>query len=115
MTRRQLKKFVPSRVVLTYINTYPLKIMRILILLLAFIFTQESRAQTELIPVLPDTTYNYANPSLPAHFLAGDVGAIDTTPAANPTTNAGATLGRVLFYDKDLSLQVIKLIVFEKY
>ena len=104
MTRRQLKKFVPSRVVLTYFNTYPIKIMRILILLLAFIFTQESRAQTELIPVLPDTTYNYANPSLPAHFLAGDVGAIDTTPAANPTTNAGATLGRVLFYDKDLSL-----------
>jgi cytochrome c peroxidase len=27
----------------------------------------------------------------------------DNTPAANPVTNAGATLGRVLFYDKNLS------------
>jgi cytochrome c peroxidase len=28
----------------------------------------------------------------------------DTTPPDNPTTNAGATLGRVLFYDKRLSI-----------
>jgi cytochrome c peroxidase len=63
-----------------------------------------SQAQTELLPVLPDTQFNYANPPLPAHFTTANIRAIDTTPANNPTTNAGATLGRVLFYDKNLSL-----------
>lgn len=63
-----------------------------------------SHAQTELIPVLPDTPLNYSNPSLPAHFSAAAIRAIDTTPANNPTTDAGATLGRVLFYEKKLSI-----------
>ena len=63
-----------------------------------------SQAQTELVPQLPSTAFNYANPPLPAHFSAAAVRAIDTTPANNPTTNAGATLGRVLFYEKKLSL-----------
>ena len=52
---------------------------------------------------LPATTYNYANPTLPAHLLTQVIRAQDNTPANNPTTNAGATLGRVLFYDKRLS------------
>jgi cytochrome c peroxidase len=78
--------------------------MRILILLLTLIFTLETQARTQLIPVLPATLFNYANPQLPAHFSAGALVAIDTTPAANPTTDAGATLGRVLFYDKELSV-----------
>jgi cytochrome c peroxidase len=46
---------------------------------------------------------NYANPALPAYY-DGTVAAIDNTPAANPISNAVATLGRVLFYDKRLSL-----------
>jgi cytochrome c peroxidase len=41
--------------------------------------------------------YNYANQSIPAYILK------DNTPGFNPITNAGATLGRVLFYDKQLS------------
>ena len=53
--------------------------------------------------VLPPSPYNYANPALPAHLLTPAILAQDNTPAANPTTNTGAALGRVLFYDKRLS------------
>ncbi len=35
--------------------------------------------------------------------IRGDVVSLDNTPADNPVTNAGATLGRVLFYDVRLS------------
>ena len=52
---------------------------------------------------LPSESYNYANPDLPNHFRTGQVAQIDNTPRNNPTTNAGATLGRVLFYDLSLS------------
>ena len=53
---------------------------------------------------LPGTPYNYANPNVPNH-IAGDGGlmAADNTPFNNPVTDDGATLGRVLFYDKVLS------------
>lgn len=53
--------------------------------------------------VLPASPYNYANPTLPAHLLTPQIQGQDNTPAANPTTNAGAALGRVLFYDRRLS------------
>lgn len=52
---------------------------------------------------VPWPPYNYANPQLPAHFRTAPVLASDNTPAYNPTTNAGATLGRILFYDTELS------------
>ena len=52
---------------------------------------------------LPSTPFNYANPALPAHLLTPAILAQDNTPADNPVTDAGATLGRVLFYDKRLS------------
>ncbi len=42
--------------------------------------------------------FNYANQPIPTYILK------DNTPAENPITNKGATLGRVLFYDKKLSL-----------
>lgn len=60
-------------------------------------------------PTLPATAFDYAGPAttgLPAHLanLQGPGGLrADNTPAGNPITNAGATLGRVLFYDKRLS------------
>lgn len=54
-------------------------------------------------PSLPSTYFNYANPSLPTHFNIPPTQAQDNTPANNPVTDAGATLGRVLFYDKNLS------------
>lgn len=52
---------------------------------------------------LSPTPDNYALPSLPAHFLTRQIIAQDNTPAGNPVTDRGATLGRVLFYDKRLS------------
>lgn len=54
-------------------------------------------------PALPSTPFEYANINLPNHFNTPQLAAIDNTPANNPITNAGATLGRVLFYDKKLS------------
>ncbi len=40
---------------------------------------------------------NYANQPVPSYII------LDNTPADNPITDAGATLGRVLFYDQRLS------------
>ncbi len=54
--------------------------------------------------LLPATLANYSNPTLPGHFLQQPIPAQDNTPANNPVTNAGATLGRALFYDKRLSI-----------
>ena len=51
-------------------------------------------------PSLPVTPYNYANPSLPAFYNTPPITGTDNTPVDNPVTDAGATLGRVLFYDK---------------
>lgn len=42
--------------------------------------------------------YNYANQAIPAYI------AHDNTPANNVISDGGATLGRVLFYDKNLSV-----------
>jgi cytochrome c peroxidase len=52
---------------------------------------------------LPDQAYNYADPELPAFFNLLPNTQEDNTPANNPVTNWGATLGRVLFYDVTLS------------
>ncbi len=53
--------------------------------------------------LLPATADNYALLNLPAHLAAPIITGQDNTPAGNPVTDAGATLGRVLFYDKRLS------------
>ncbi len=52
-------------------------------------------------PNLPATALNY-NVTYPAH-ITNALALQDNTPAANAITNDGATLGRVLFYDKNLS------------
>ena len=53
-------------------------------------------AQTN--PVLDlNNLANYSNQPVPPYITK------DNTPANNPLTDAGATLGRVLFYDKQLS------------
>ncbi|MFT4568018.1 MAG: cytochrome c peroxidase [Saprospiraceae bacterium] len=62
-------------------------------------------------PVLPDIPYNYSTLDLPTHFTSNTPGSplptsingTDNTPIDNPITDHGATLGRVLFYDKTLS------------
>ena len=53
---------------------------------------------------LPATPYNYAKIELPPHFQAQPATRLDNTPSTNPITDEGATLGRVLFYDKRLSV-----------
>lgn len=53
-------------------------------------------------PLLPGVPFNYSNAVFPAH-IASVLPAVDNTPATNPITDNGATLGRVLFYDKNLS------------
>lgn len=53
---------------------------------------------------LPDSPFNYANIVLPDYFLDNDVRNEDNTPNNNEVTDDGAVLGRVLFYDKKLSL-----------
>ena len=45
-----------------------------------------------------DNLYNYENQKIPAYITK------DNTPPDNPITNEGATLGRVLFYDQQMSL-----------
>lgn len=56
------------------------------------------------LPALPTSVADYvgyAVTNLPAHF--DGPATRDNTPAENPITNGGATLGRVLFYDRRLS------------
>jgi len=49
------------------------------------------------VPQLPDTHYDYS--TIPQATSVSEF-----SPSENPTTDPGATLGRVLFYDKKLSL-----------
>jgi cytochrome c peroxidase len=74
---------------------------------IAIIFQQCSKSDvatttTTLRPTLPATVFTYAGITYPVHIAAVLV-ATDNTPADNAITNDGATLGRVLFYDKQLS------------
>jgi len=52
---------------------------------------------------LPSELAHYASPQRPKYFSAAGVHTFDTVPVENPVTDAGATLGRVLFYDTQLS------------
>ncbi len=60
-------------------------------------------------PTLPAVSERYSDATapLPGHYFAqgqgGAVIATDNMPATNPTTDAGATLGRVLFHDTRMS------------
>jgi len=62
-------------------------------------------------PILPTVEFDYvayADTNLPAHFRNAPAGTAsvvqqDNTPADNAISNSGATLGRVLFYDVNLS------------
>jgi cytochrome c peroxidase len=47
---------------------------------------------------------NYTIIPLPPHLTAPIIAGQNNTPVTNPTTDPGAELGRVLFYDKRLSL-----------
>ena len=51
---------------------------------------------------LPSTPYNYSDPNFPNTFTPYVLG-FDNTPSDNALTDDGVTLGRVLFYDKNMS------------
>lgn len=80
-------------------------------LLVLFLVSSCGKKDTEIIPEdsvsaylnLPETSFDYASVNWPAHMLNA-LNLSDNTPADNAITNDGATLGRVLFYDKNLSL-----------
>lgn len=88
-------------------------------IIITFVFCASCANDNEYIPVkkvdsaiikLPETSFNYVNLDLPKYFLNNDSGnlpssinGLDNTPTNNPVTDAGATLGRVLFYDAKLS------------
>lgn len=68
--------------------------------------TSFSKEEMEIISKtlnLDSILYNYSNPTLPKHYLDEGATEADNTPEHNNVTDAGATLGRVLFYDKNLS------------
>ncbi len=54
-------------------------------------------------PTLPETTYEYSAIELPDHFSGNPLLDLVDYSGPNTITNAGATLGRVLFYDVNLS------------
>jgi cytochrome c peroxidase len=56
-----------------------------------------------IYPNLPEVPFNYASPDLPNYFFAPPIQGQDNMPGDNLTSDWGATLGRVLFYDKNLS------------
>lgn len=55
------------------------------------------------VPMLPSRTFRYTNLELPSHVPESQLPELDNTPKNNPLTDAGATLGRVLFYDTHMS------------
>ncbi|MDH7444955.1 cytochrome-c peroxidase [Aquimarina sp. 2201CG14-23] len=93
-----------------------------LLLIIIVLFSSCSKTDNgEYIPIeenplaelnLPENYFNYANIPLPGYYTTNEfpiqfqfqaVTAYDNTPIDNQITDAGATLGRVLFYDKKLS------------
>ena len=91
-------------------KSQPSKIMKqtVLLLLCAGIATPAFAQGPD--PELPATPFNYSSVTLPNHFLIGgppgppSVVNSDNTPGFNAISDAGATLGRVLFYDPSLSI-----------
>ena len=71
-------------------------------LLLAALVTSLWWRPASAVLNLPDTPDDYANVELPAHFSRPGHNT-DNSPGDNLITDAGATLGRVLFYDRRLS------------
>lgn len=81
------------------------------------VVTTTPKEPTAVTPVVVDSTPgitaaltinlnalpNYASPAYPVHYDAA-VRSQDNSPVDNPVTDKGATLGRVLFHDRRLSI-----------
>lgn len=55
------------------------------------------------VPMLPQSPVDYTTVRLPKHDVAAELKQADNSTEQNKLTNAGAELGRVLFYDTQLS------------
>ncbi len=75
----------------------------VVLLLLATFITAAARYADYSCVVLPTLPFNYAAIAFPTDVV-NNLANMDNTPVDNPITDAGATLGRVLFYDTDLSI-----------
>ena len=95
---------------------YILKIISFVAVFFSLLFMPSCRKDDILDPIgeislnLPETPFDYSSLNLPSHFTTNAGGPLptsindtDNTPSDNAITNDGATLGRVLFYDKKLS------------
>lgn len=58
---------------------------------------------TDVLLIDPTELPNYATPTFPSYYLTGVISREGRIPLNNPITDAGATLGRVLFFDPQLS------------
>lgn len=92
------------------IKTLTISAIIIAIVIVACKKEVENKPMVDDLLNLPETPFNYVSLNLPSHFttnaggpLPTSINGTDNTPADNPITNHGATLGRVLFYDKQLS------------
>ncbi|MGB0806970.1 MAG: cytochrome-c peroxidase [Salibacteraceae bacterium] len=82
---------------------------------LSVVSCDRKKKETTILPVhvengvlfkylnLPNYPFDYESKNIPAFLDAQNIAIHDNTPVNNPITNSGATLGRVLFYDKNLS------------
>ena len=80
-----------------------LVVLGVSVLSLAGVAGQQAVPSTSRTLRLPEAPYRYSLLNLPAHFNQPAALRFDNTPADNPVTDHGATLGRVLFYDTRLS------------
>jgi cytochrome c peroxidase len=65
--------------------------------------TTDNSAWSQVLNI-PDQPFNYASITLPAYLSTPNIAGQVNTPANNPVTDWGATLGRVIFYDKNVSV-----------
>lgn len=78
--------------------------LAIAVLFILYSCKKDNPAQIETYqPTLPATPYNYSNFSLPSAFTSSPMNFFNSISSSNPITDAGATLGRVLFYDRQIS------------
>jgi len=68
----------------------------------ALTVTDPFAATRAVLNISPEQPESYASPAFPVHYDA-NVQRAENTLASNPVTDKGATLGRVLFFDKRLS------------
>lgn len=66
--------------------------------------SEEEYAVLENYLILPRTAYDYAGQALPSYFNENPLDSTDNAPSPHSRLNELATLGRVLFYDKNLSI-----------